>query len=129
MPAKERLQGGDLNRAIAEIMNALLSRENISRRELASRLATSHTYLNNRLNGSVDFTITDVDLICEALGLELIAVIAAAEWVMYGYPPKGLAPAEIGRAQSLLPSGGYALAAKSTPYDVRAQIEAEQEEP
>lgn len=90
MPSKPRLQGGRLNQAVISVINALLDSADISRRELAVMLDTSHTYLNNRFNGNVDFTVTDVDVIANALRVDVLAIFAAAEWLRDGQPPKGL---------------------------------------
>lgn len=87
MPTKPRLQGGKLNQAVTAIITGILDIKQVSRRELAARLDTSHTYLNNRLNGSVDFTVTDVDVIATALRVRTFFIFVAAEWAINGQRP------------------------------------------
>lgn len=70
-------------------------------------LDTSHTYLNNRFNGNVDFTVTDVDVIANALRVDVLAIFAAAEWLRDGQPPEGLTKLELTEVADL-----FAAAAK-----------------
>ena len=89
MPSDTRLSGGAVSHAVIGILNTFIGEgKAISRRQAAQMIGKSHTYLNNRLNEDVDFTVTDLDSICRAIDIDLALLVAAAEWAVTKRRPK-----------------------------------------
>ncbi|QYM63429.1 helix-turn-helix transcriptional regulator [Microbacterium sp. Se5.02b] len=63
-------------RKIADALAAVIEEQNISKRELARRINRSNNYVAMRFRHEAAFTLTDVDAICSALGLNAGSFIA-----------------------------------------------------
>lgn len=91
-------------RQIADALADVIEKRGISKRELARRIDRSNNYIAMRFRHEAAFTLTDVDVICRALGLDGGSFIAGASVGAptdddYDFTPDG-------------PKADYGLAAK-----------------
>lgn len=63
-------------RQIADALALVLNQRGISKRELARNIGRSNNYVAIRFRHEAALTLTDVDVICDALGLEAGSFIA-----------------------------------------------------
>lgn len=123
----------NIDEAVREILKYVADQQGKSYRNLAVPGFMSHQRIALILRGERPATLGEVDRICTALEIDTLTLIAAAYWKTTGHPPTGLTSQQQNQAAQLLdptsPVDYYSLAAKTTDYDIRAQIEAEQEEP
>lgn len=78
MPAGATPQSGPFARAISAEVRATLARQNMTVKELAESAGLSQGYLGKRLRDVAPLTANDLEVICKALGKEVLPFIAAA---------------------------------------------------
>lgn len=126
-----------IDEAVSEILSYLRTRAGVSQDDLAAETGISQGRVSVILRGKKPATIGEIDLLATELRSSTARIIAAAEWATTGQIPmiedqtdwNIIYTLAIIVNPNLTPRNPYGLAALSTPYDVRAQIEAEQEEP
>lgn len=125
-----------IDTAVSEILTYLRTRTKVSQDYLAAETGISQNRISNVLRGKNPATIGEIDLLAQAMRCTASRVIAAAEWAVTGEIPmiedntdwNIIYTLAIIVNPRLQPCNPYGLAALATPYDIRAQIEAEQEE-
>lgn len=119
--------------AVADLLRYAVENLQLTYLEIQDLCGIKTNRLGIILRGERPATLGEVDRICTALEIDTLTLIAAAYWKTTGHPPTGLTSQQQNQAAQLLdptsPVDYYSLAAKTTDYDIRAQIEAEQEEP
>lgn len=68
MPSGKQPESGQLARAFAAEVRAVLARRRITAKQLALKAELSPTYVNKRLRDEAPFTLNDVEVICAELG-------------------------------------------------------------
>ena len=68
MPSGKQPESGQLARAFAGEVRAVLARRRITTKQLALDTGLSSTYVGKRLRDESPFTLNDVEVICAVLG-------------------------------------------------------------
>ncbi|WP_168387325.1 helix-turn-helix domain-containing protein [Microbacterium sp. K41] len=63
-------------RGVADALSKVIEKRSISKRELARQIGRSNNYVAMRFRHEAAFTLTDIDVICNALGLDAGSFIA-----------------------------------------------------
>jgi DNA-binding phage protein len=71
VPLGKSPEPSPLARAFSAHVRMVMAREGVTTQALAEKLEVSRTYLGKRLRDEMAFTLTDVEAISNALGLEL----------------------------------------------------------
>jgi len=72
-------RGERLSNAVAAIIREFTTETFVSQSELARRSGVSQPHISAVFRGKTVFTLDQLDAICDALGLQLIAVIHEAD--------------------------------------------------
>ena len=86
-PRESEPEVTDFARLIADALANVISERGISKRELARMISRSNNYVAMRFRHEAAFTLTDVDMICSALGLDAGSFIAGIR-----IPPTNVTP-------------------------------------
>jgi transcriptional regulator with XRE-family HTH domain len=78
MPSGTQPESGPFARAVSAEIRSAMARQRMSGAELARKTDRSQGYINKRLRDEVAFTANDIEDICDALGVDLMALIHAA---------------------------------------------------
>lgn len=79
MGTRERAKPGPLSQAIARMLDAERKKQGLSQADLGERAGVSQQLMSDYLGGRKSPTPDQVQDMCDALGLEFLAVIAKAE--------------------------------------------------
>lgn len=71
VPAGRQPQPSPLARAFSSRVRIVMADKRVTMQALADATNMSRTYLGQRLRDKASFTLTDVELICQALDMEL----------------------------------------------------------
>lgn len=63
-------------RRVADALAQVIHKREISKRELARMVGRSNNYIAMRFRHEAAFTLTDIDVICDALGLDAGSFVA-----------------------------------------------------
>lgn len=77
-PKEREPEATGFARAIADALAGVIEHRGISKRELARKVGRSNNYVAMRFRHEAAFTLTDVDAICDVLGLDAGSFIAGA---------------------------------------------------
>ena len=78
MPSGKQLSSGRFARAVTDEINMSMARQRISGAHLSLKTSRSQSYISKRLRNEAPFTANDIEEICEALGEDLLGLMAAA---------------------------------------------------
>ncbi|SDK81218.1 helix-turn-helix transcriptional regulator [Arthrobacter sp. ok362] len=78
MPSGKQPESGKFARAVTDEILMSMARKRISGAQLASETSRSQSYISKRLRNEVAFTVNDIEEICDALGEDLLDLVAAA---------------------------------------------------
>lgn len=70
--------GSALARAVADAIRRAQSAASLSNRQLAELIGVTHPYLGQRFSYQKDFTLTDVEKLCKALGVSPLQIFQEA---------------------------------------------------
>ncbi len=87
-----RRTDGPLTELVASEIRAWMGREEITRRELARRLHTTHTWVTTRIRGEVPIDLNDLQRIAEALGVPWMELLPKTSPVRPIPPTDGYTP-------------------------------------
>ena len=98
---RQALSRGKMGDTLVKLFNDLRRVEKVGLRELSRRSGITLTRLGNILERGAVLTVDETDALCNALGVRLLPVVAAAEWVVYGESPEGLDEADLEAVEGL----------------------------
>lgn len=78
VPSGSQPKPGPFALAVSAQVRSAMALRQISGAQLASKAERSQSYISKRLRGDASFTANDVEDICEALGVDLLDLLAAA---------------------------------------------------
>jgi transcriptional regulator with XRE-family HTH domain len=84
-----------LTTSVSEILRGIAARQGVTTVELARRTGNRRERINRFFSGKTPIGIEDADMICQALGIELAAVIAEAAKETPDRPSKLPSPDEL----------------------------------
>jgi len=70
MPSGKQPVAGPLARAFSAHVRMVMARDRVTAQVLAESIGISRSYLGKRLRDEVPFTLNDVELICQAMGID-----------------------------------------------------------
>lgn len=125
-PREKEPEATGFARRVAEVLSSVIEQRGISKRELARMIGRSNNYVAMRFRFEAPFTLTDVDEICVALGLDagsVLAAVAAPSNLVALNVPTSLDDLEVREPRT------YALAAdKQAPSELDAPAPGEHPE-
>ena len=71
MPAGKQPEPSPFARAFSSRVRVVMAQQRVTVQALADRVGVSRSYLGARLRDELSFTLTDVEAISKALGMEL----------------------------------------------------------
>lgn len=80
----------ELDKALSAILKAIWIKSGLLQKELGDEIGVSQDRISTVLRGLSPIGVGEADALCQALGQDLLPVLAAAEWMVYGQPPEGL---------------------------------------
>lgn len=78
MPSGKQPASGPLARAVSAEVRAILARQRMTHKQLATKAKLSSGYIGKRLRDETAFTLNDVEAICRALGCDLTEFLVTA---------------------------------------------------
>lgn len=78
MPSGKEPEPGHFARAVSGEIRLAMTRSRVNGTQLASKIGRSQSYVSKRLNDGAAFTAHDIELICDATGQDLLALLHAA---------------------------------------------------
>lgn len=71
VPAGKELEPSPFARAFSSRVRVVMAQQRVTAQELATRVGVSRSYMGKRLRDEASFTLTDVEAISKALGMDL----------------------------------------------------------
>ena len=71
VPAGKQPEPSPFARAFSSRVRVVMAQQRVTAQALAAQIGVSRSYLGTRLRDESAFTLTDVEAICKALGMEL----------------------------------------------------------
>jgi len=84
VPSGTQPEPGAFARAISDEIRIAMARQRVSGSQLATMAGRSQSYISKRLRNESSFTANDVEMICTALGEDLLNLVIRAARVVRG---------------------------------------------